>query len=448
MGKKKKTVVACTEPEHEKMSWYLDGDGVLFLNGEGRVPAAEAFAGAAAPPWAEQKDQIRCVRVSDGITELGPNAFAGCENLVKVVLPEGFKRFHYGCFSRCSALKEVIVQEDAEFRFVYEKMYEEEPEETEEVPENPAPVIMFGINSFYGTPWALERWGKFYIKNGVLLACFTTETEVKVPPEVHTVGAFAFKDSAMTDIELVDGFLKVGDMAFVDTKLTRVRLPETIQVVGDHAFSGSTVKSVFIPYMAEAEVSDTAYKDCGIPPLKRTKFDPADGYSLVLKSAGKGMEGFKQLKIQRKRGEDQSDSLRGGDSIIRRIKKQAVVIGILIDEELKMVKSVTSYSWNGSANMPAEYVVYPDQNGIVYDTCELVEEHYVVSEFFVKAVSQEIKHSSDIRATEYGTREEWFWTNEPEGDDKCMELKLLEQWLKVHPEYHVVESFSENGGVL
>ena len=47
--------------------------------------------------------------------------------------------------------------------------------------------IFIGHNAFYDVPWAIEKWGNFYIHNHVLSACFHAEDHVKIPAGVKAL---------------------------------------------------------------------------------------------------------------------------------------------------------------------------------------------------------------------------------------------------------------------
>lgn len=108
----------------EKITWYFD-DGALVIQGEGEM---DDFPEGA--PWANYRNSIVRVSISDGITyigkgafrdydvlqqvtfgkdlyEIGPEAFYSCDSLTSVTLPESFKVFGESCFASCRNLHEI-----------------------------------------------------------------------------------------------------------------------------------------------------------------------------------------------------------------------------------------------------------------------------------------------------------------------------------------------------
>ena len=63
-------------------------------------------------PWAAYQSEIKAVVLSEGITAIGNNAFAGCENLTEVTLPKTVTAIGEGAFLD-SGLKEITFQGDA-----------------------------------------------------------------------------------------------------------------------------------------------------------------------------------------------------------------------------------------------------------------------------------------------------------------------------------------------
>ena len=456
MGKKRAAVVY-GDMETKDMAWYLDGTGVLYLRGEGRVPAHAHMI-----PWEDQKNQIRCVRVDEGVTELGINAFAGCENLVMVVLPDSIERIHYGCFYNCRQLVEVQTAKDATFRFAME------PASKEDVNS-----IVFGIKSFYGTPWACKKWGDFYIKNGTLHACFTTESMVTIPEEVHTIGPFAYQHSDVVSVEFHDKLTNIDRFAFGDTGITQVRFKKGLKHIAPYAFAGSPLSAAYFSPYGEAEVSIDAFEDTNIAyhPHKRGKYP--DGYQLILASAGKEITEFKQMKIRKKvtcleedaEGETTerkdtkegvvfSDSLNIGRCFLRRMKRKAIILAVRYDEEKKQVLDVKSYSLPVDEDIPLEYTIHPcyedEENmtvGIGTDTIAFIQANHLESMFFMDSVSEKLERDTDLRAPEGSIREDWFWSGQYERIGGSLEMLLLKQWMNAHPEYRVdTKGESQIGG--
>ena len=70
-----------------KLTWKLDG-GTLTISGSG---AMKDYSGVSGRPWNNRSADIRTVVIENDVTRIGDRAFAGCESLATVNLPENGK---------------------------------------------------------------------------------------------------------------------------------------------------------------------------------------------------------------------------------------------------------------------------------------------------------------------------------------------------------------------
>ena len=77
-------------------SWSLEG-GTLTVSGTGDMDFGEI-------PWADRLEEIRSVRMDEGITSLQEGAFAGCGSLRSVTLPKSLRYVGKDAFRDCGAL--------------------------------------------------------------------------------------------------------------------------------------------------------------------------------------------------------------------------------------------------------------------------------------------------------------------------------------------------------
>lgn len=82
--------------------WAFDGEsGVLSISGTG---AMNAVPSAEYTPWYVHRNEIKTVVVKEGVTALGACAFAECENLEEVQLPQTLTAIGADAFYNCSSL--------------------------------------------------------------------------------------------------------------------------------------------------------------------------------------------------------------------------------------------------------------------------------------------------------------------------------------------------------
>ena len=104
----------------ETLTWKLTKDGVLTISGEGAmysftftadlVPASVLPMGgekSEVAPWNEYNGLIIKVIIEDGVTGIGDNAFAACENLKEIEIPGTVTSIGDGAFTGCEALETV-----------------------------------------------------------------------------------------------------------------------------------------------------------------------------------------------------------------------------------------------------------------------------------------------------------------------------------------------------
>ena len=173
----------------ENLAWHLGNDGVLVISGLGKVPDFSCGRNPA-PPWEDKKELIRELVIREGVDEIGIRAFEGCRNLKKVIFPETLCRINAYAFAGCTLLDQILIPEGVHLCHIYEDVRGNGDEE----------ILCFGVGSFYRTPWALTRWGKYYIRSGVLYALFTDEENAELPSNVHTISKFAFAIEMRKDV--------------------------------------------------------------------------------------------------------------------------------------------------------------------------------------------------------------------------------------------------------
>ena len=90
----------------ENVSWTLSDAGVLTLSGAGDM--ADFERGDA--PWYAQRDKLRSVVVSPGVTAIGSAAFSGCGLIEELSLPLSLRRIGDGALDDTYALKSVYYE--------------------------------------------------------------------------------------------------------------------------------------------------------------------------------------------------------------------------------------------------------------------------------------------------------------------------------------------------
>ena len=169
------------------VSYVLYDDGELLIRGSSSM---DSFTQGNAP-WKAHLSEIKKVTVLNGVTSIGYYAFAGCENLETVVLPESVKTIGRYAFAGAVSL----VSADL-----------------------PDTVTELGSHAFFGC---------------------SSLTNAVIPVGVTRLAPSVFEDcTSLETVVLHDGIKTIGESAFEGcTLLTNINVPITA-AVKDYAFDG------------------------------------------------------------------------------------------------------------------------------------------------------------------------------------------------------------------
>lgn len=87
-------------------SWELDSEGTLTISGSGSMPG---YMTVSDPPWGGYLASIKKVITSNGLTNVGTYAFAGCTNLTSVTIGSSVDSIGECAFEGCTALTSLVI---------------------------------------------------------------------------------------------------------------------------------------------------------------------------------------------------------------------------------------------------------------------------------------------------------------------------------------------------
>ena len=96
-----KTTFSASGTCGDGVTWYLDESGELLIQGNGAIRDYEYFPGVSATssPWAPYGAIIRTIRIGEGITAIGNNAFAMYSSSVRtIIIPQSLRKFGHNAF--------------------------------------------------------------------------------------------------------------------------------------------------------------------------------------------------------------------------------------------------------------------------------------------------------------------------------------------------------------
>ena len=287
----------------DKVTWTLDNDGVLTIEGTG---AMTDYNSMSAVPWFRQS--YTKVIIKDGVTTIGSYAFCNCTNLTSVTIPNSVDSIGAGVFSGCTGLASVTIPNSV--KSIGEQtfngctgltsvtlstsltsiegglFYECEKLANVEIPSTvksigreafyacpelasvtiPNSVDSIGAGAFAGCegltsvtiPNSVKSIGK-----GAFIYCYGL-TSVTIPESITTIETSAFACCmGLTSITIPASVESIGKNAFSDcTGLTSVTFPKTLTTIGASAFKEcEKLTSITIPASVEG-IGEEAFMDC------------------------------------------------------------------------------------------------------------------------------------------------------------------------------------------
>ena len=294
-------------------------DGALYI-GNHLIDVDDDFAGAFTV-----RDGTVTIATGGGYGQ-GLNAFAWCDLLTSVTLPDSIKSIGYGAFYGCTSLKEINIPASVT-EIGNEAFASCEALESITIPDS---VITIGMGAF-GSCDALESitipdsvtsplLGTFYgcellktvvignnvpyIGNQSFVNCYSL-SNITIKSDIVFIGSYAFDNcSSLKSITIPDSVEAIGRNAFEHcTSLTSITIPDGVTEIGGGIFSGCTsLASITIPdgvteieygafYFCTSLTSaifenpNGWYDKSGTPIPAATLSDPASAAKLLLFSA-------------------------------------------------------------------------------------------------------------------------------------------------------------------
>ena len=160
-------------------------------------------------------EKLEEIELTDGVYHLDSQAFYGCKNLVRVILPDTLKEIRDLAFGNCVSLESIVL---------------------------PKSLINVGKSIFYGckklTNISIDPANKrlYAVNNSIM--------DRKMNKLVY-----GFVDESMTSYSIPDGVSTIGKYALAcNEQLLSIHIPNSVHVIEDFAFEGCvSLESINIP---------------------------------------------------------------------------------------------------------------------------------------------------------------------------------------------------------
>lgn len=210
----------------------------------------------------EYKGDFEHVIIPDGVTEIGYEAFSGCEKLSSITIPNSVTSIGEGAFSWCEGLSSIIIPSsvtsigDSAFAdcIALKKIT------------IPNGVSSIGAQAFVGctslTSITIPN-SVTSIEGETFLRCKSL-SNISIPNSVTRIEYEAFSEcESLTSIIIPNGVTCIEDGAFSGCEsLTKIIIPDGVTCIGDYAFAGCTaLKSIVLPNSV-TQIGEKAFYYC------------------------------------------------------------------------------------------------------------------------------------------------------------------------------------------
>lgn len=219
--------------------------------------------------------QSQKITIPDSVTTLKSMAFEKCVNLTSVHIPVNVTEIGHNCFSGCTALKEITVDENnqnytSDDGIVFSKDKTQlifYPNGKDDITSYSIPeyVTVIAGSAFDGC----DKITEITIPNtfteigaAAFFGCRGLKS-VNIPDSVTSIGDGAFAYTALESIEFPNSITSLDQNVFLNcNRLTKLVLPKNVTEIPDYAFGGcNQVVDIVIPE-GVTTIGKAAFQDC------------------------------------------------------------------------------------------------------------------------------------------------------------------------------------------
>ena len=227
----------------DNISWLLNTtDSTLAITGSGEMDTYNNPA-----PWRLYSSYIKIVSLSDGITNIGYEAFASCSNLTTVNFPNSITVIGSYAFSRCSSLTSIDIPNTVTIIGGYAFMYCTNLA-TVSIPNSVTTIQNYAFYECWGLKSVIIPDKVTCIDQSTFFGCKNLSTAV-IGNSVTEIKSAAFKNcQELTSIIIPNSVRRIEGNAFVNcSKMTSINIGDKVEYIGDGAFANcDSLKSIVV----------------------------------------------------------------------------------------------------------------------------------------------------------------------------------------------------------
>lgn len=227
------TVLAATSGTCGNSLTWSFRNGILTISGTGYTYNFPSWSGANGKgtdaPWFSLRSSINSVVLENGVTGISGYAFAYCNNIKTISVPQSVSSIHYVAITNCPSLTAVNVDEN--------------------------------------NPYLCSDNGVLYNKSKTKILNYPagrTDSSFKIPDTVQSIESGAFQKSInLTEVIMSPNIKTISVWAFNGCKKIKdITLPNKIETISGEAFSECTnLESVYIP-KSLTSIGVQAFRGC------------------------------------------------------------------------------------------------------------------------------------------------------------------------------------------
>lgn len=249
---------------------YAISDGVSEIGDEAfaentnltdvTIPSSVKSIGDYAFSWCSSLNNLS---IPDGVSSIGDNAFYQCSSLLSVTLPEKMNHIGEGAFRSCSSLTSIVlpegIQKISADMFSWCTLLS-----SVTIPVTVTSIENYAFFSCSSLSSVIIPENVSTIGNYAFSWC-TSLRELNLPSSVLTVGTYGFSNcTSLASLVLSENMTNINDYTFDGcTSLRSITFPEGLLNIGTHAFSRcSSLTSVTFPNSISSITGDYAFSSC------------------------------------------------------------------------------------------------------------------------------------------------------------------------------------------